>query len=134
MHHVAVVLDLHHLLDVNAAVLAHPAEVVAAEVDEHHVLGALLLVGEQFLGDPAVLLGCCSARTGAGDRPRRDVAPADGEQRLRARAGDLEVAEVEEVHVGTGVDGAQPAVDGEASTARRRTQRWEGTTWKASPA
>ena len=30
------------------AVLAHPPEVVAPEVDEHHVLGALLLVGQQL--------------------------------------------------------------------------------------
>ena len=37
------------------AVLAHAAEVVAAEVDEHHVLGALLLVGEQVLRDRLVL-------------------------------------------------------------------------------
>ena len=35
------------------AVLADAAEVVAPEVDEHHVLGALLLVGEQALGDRA---------------------------------------------------------------------------------
>ena len=40
---------------VDRAVLADAAEVVAAEVDEHHVLGALLLVGEQVLGDPRVL-------------------------------------------------------------------------------
>ena len=48
MHDVAVGLDLHQLVDVHAAVLAHAPEVVAPEVDEHHVLGALLLVGEQL--------------------------------------------------------------------------------------
>ena len=57
VHHVAVELDLHQLVDVHAAVLAHAPEVVAAEVHEHHVLGALLLVGEQLGGDPPVLLG-----------------------------------------------------------------------------
>ena len=55
-------------------VLAHAAEVVAPEVDEHHVLGALLLVGEQVLGDHGVLLGVGAARARPGDRPRRDVA------------------------------------------------------------
>ena len=45
------------LLDLDRPVLAHAAEVVAAEVDEHHVLGPLLGVGEQLLGDRAVLLG-----------------------------------------------------------------------------
>ena len=57
VHHVAVGLDLHQLVHVDAAVLAHAPEVVAAEVDEHHVLGALLLVGEQLGGDRAILLG-----------------------------------------------------------------------------
>jgi hypothetical protein len=45
-------------------VLAHAAEVVAPEVDEHHVLGALLLVGQQALGDARVL-GGVGARAGA---------------------------------------------------------------------
>ena len=51
MDEVRVGLDGHERLDLDGAVLAHAAEVVAAEVDEHHVLGALLLVGEQVLGD-----------------------------------------------------------------------------------
>ena len=41
MHDVAVGLDLHQLVDLDAAVLADAAQVVAAQVDEHHVLGAL---------------------------------------------------------------------------------------------
>ena len=68
MHDVAVGLDLHQLVDRDGAVLADAAEVVAAEVDEHHVLGALLLVGEQLGGDAAVLLGARAARARAGDR------------------------------------------------------------------
>ena len=39
--------------------------------------------------------------------------PGDGHERLRRRADDLEVLEVEEVHVRRGVDRAQPAVDRE---------------------
>ena len=113
MHDVAVELDLHQLVDGHAAVLAHPTEVVAAEVDEHHVLGALLLVGEQLLRDPAILLGARAARAGARDRLGADVAPAHRQQRLGARAGDLEVAEVQEVHVGARVDRPQAAVDRE---------------------
>ena len=99
MHHVAVGLDLHQLVHLDAAVLAHPAEVVAPEVDHHHVLGALLLVGQQLRGDPPVLLGRRAARARAGDRLRQHVPPADGQQRLGAGSRDLEVAEVEEVHV-----------------------------------
>ena len=51
VHDVAVGLDGHERLDLDGAVLADAAEVVAAEVDEHHVLGALLLVREQLAGD-----------------------------------------------------------------------------------
>ena len=107
---VRVRLDLHQALDVHAAVHAHAAEVVAAEVHEHHVLGALLLVGEQLGGDRGVVL---AARPGAGDRARGDVAAVDRQQRLRRGADDLEVLEVEEVHVRRRVHRAQPAIDAE---------------------
>ena len=53
VHDVRVGLDGHERVDLDRAVLADAAEVVAAEVDEHHVLGALLLVGEQVGGDRA---------------------------------------------------------------------------------
>ena len=38
------------------------ADVVAAEVDQHDVLGALLRIGQQFLGERAILLGRRAAR------------------------------------------------------------------------
>ena len=113
VHDVAVVLHRHEFLDLHAAVLAHAPEVVAAEVDEHHVLGPLLRIGEQLLGDPAILLGVGPARAGAGDRPGRDAPAGDRDQRLRAGAGNLEVAEVQEVHIRAGVDRPKAAVDRE---------------------
>ncbi len=70
VQHVRVGLDDHQLVDRDRAVLADPPEVVATQVDQHHVLGALLGVGDQPLGEAAVLLGACAARIGAGDRPR----------------------------------------------------------------
>ena len=57
MHHVAVALYLLERLDVNAAVFADAAEVVATEVDEHHVLGELLRIGEQLGFEPRILRG-----------------------------------------------------------------------------
>ena len=104
------------------AVLADPAEVVAAEVDQHHVLGALLGVVEQRLRLGAVLLLVGAARVGAGDRPRLGAAAAHLDQRLGRGAGDLEVAELEEVHVRRRVDGAQAAVDRERLDRRRRRE------------
>ena len=75
MHQVRVGLDRHQLVDLDAAVLADAAEVVAAEVDEHHVLGALLRVGEQLARALQVLLGRAGARARARDRALLD-APA----------------------------------------------------------
>ena len=55
------------------AVVAHAAEIVAPEVDEHDVLGALFLVALELLGQAQILvvvlprgrvpaIGCVSAR------------------------------------------------------------------------
>ena len=68
VHDVAVAADLHELDHLDGARLADPAEVVAAEVDEHHVLGALLGVGEQLGLQGGVLRRVAAARLGAGDR------------------------------------------------------------------
>ena len=51
VHDVAVAPHVHELDDVDGAGAADPLQVVAAEVDEHDVLGALLGVGEQLLGE-----------------------------------------------------------------------------------
>ena len=56
MHDVAVALDDHHVGELDAAELGDAADVVAAQIDEHHVLGPLLGIGQQLLGQPAVLL------------------------------------------------------------------------------
>jgi hypothetical protein len=113
--HVRVGLHDHEVLDLDRAVLAHPSEVVAAEVDQHHVLGALLLVGQQLGGDRLVVL---PARAGARDGPRARPAAGHRQQRLRRGADDLEVLEVQEVHVRRRV--APPAARGRSRTARRR--------------
>ena len=66
------------------------AEVVAAEVHEHHVLGALLGVAAQLVGEPVVVGRRRAARPRAGDRVRRHAVADDLEQQLRAGADDLE--------------------------------------------
>ena len=111
------------------------ADVVAAEVDQHDVLGALLRVGQQLLRQRAVLLRRRAARARAGDRPRhhapaRACAPAS-----RARRRPASPRELEQDHVGARVDQAQRAVERER---RRRLggerKRRASTTWKMSPA
>ena len=70
VHHVAVALERHQLVDVHRAELGDPADVVAGEVDEHHVLGPLLRVLGQLGGHPPVVLvgrrrACGCRRSGA---------------------------------------------------------------------
>ena len=68
MHDVGVALDHQRSFGLDRADLGDAADVVAAEVDEHDVLGALLGVGQQ-LGLERAVLGVVA--------PRRRV-PASG--------------------------------------------------------
>jgi len=110
--HVAVVLDLHQLGHLHGAEAADATEVVASEVHEHEVLGPLLLVGQEIARDRVVATPVV-ARPRPRDRPRLDFRPSDPDEHLRGRAGDREVAVLEEVHVGGRVHHPQPAVDRE---------------------
>ena len=56
VHDVRVLLEPHELRHAHGAELRHAAQVVAAEIDEHHVLGALFLVPLQLFGEPRVFL------------------------------------------------------------------------------
>ena len=94
-------------------VLADAADVVAAEIDEHDVLGALLLVALQLLGQPHVLFVVAPARPRARNRVRLDARPFDAHQHLRRRADDRHAAHPDEIHVGRRIDVPQRAVDGE---------------------
>ena len=87
---VAVALHLHVLADRDRPGAGDPAQVVATEVDEHDVLGALLRIALELLGQEGVLAGVHAAGTGAGDRVGRELVALDLEQELRRRADDLE--------------------------------------------
>src|SRR5215211_117408 len=54
-------LDLHHPRHLDAADLTDGAEVVAQEVDDHQVLGPVLLVGGEGGGEGRVFVGRCAA-------------------------------------------------------------------------
>ena len=89
-------------------IVAVAREVVASQVNQHHVFGILLRVVTQILGILAVLLSITSALGGTSDRVDVGmilVAPllyaAVG---LRRRAEDAETAEVEVEQVRTWVD------------------------------
>ena len=106
----AVALDLHQLGDRDAARLADPTEVVASEIDEHHVLRALLHVGEQLLREDLVLVRVRSASARARDRPRLHRAVVDLDERLRRGTHDVRLTGVDEIEVGRRVDHAEDAI------------------------
>ena len=112
VHDVAVEFDGVAVGDADAAGHRGAADVVAAEVEQHQMLGALLGIGEQ-------------ARRGSPRPPRAvlprgrvpaigrigDLAVADADEDLGARADQREAGQVEMIEEGRGVDAAQRAVE-----------------------
>ncbi|MNF62568.1 hypothetical protein D3C84_442520 [compost metagenome] len=111
MHHIGVAFDHHLLGELDRAGAGNAADIIAAQVDQHQVLGQLLGVGEQVFLQGAVGFFSGTARTGTGDRAHGDQAILDPHQHLRRATDYVEVAEVEEVHVGGGVEAAQGTVE-----------------------
>ena len=86
MHDVGVVLDIHLIGDPDRAHLGHPADVVAPQIEEHQVLGQLLGIGQQILGQGFVLGRVLAAPAGPGEGADGYLAGAHANQYLRARA------------------------------------------------
>jgi hypothetical protein len=105
--HVGEPLRLEEALDPHRSGPADAGEVVAAEVDEHDVLGAVLLRGEQTLG--VTLAGAGRAR----DRIEAGPAVLALDERLRRRADEREAVELEQEEVRRGVHAPQRAVERE---------------------
>ena len=104
MHDVAVALHLHHVGQLHRGEVGDPADVVAAEIDKHDVLGALLRVGEQFRRQGAVLGLVLAARSGAGERSDRHEAVLDAHEDLGRTADQAEVAERQIEQEGARID------------------------------
>jgi hypothetical protein len=99
VHHVGVAFHEHDFLGAHARKLAHPPDVVAAQVDQHDVLGSLFLIGAQFFLESLVLVLGFAARARSGDRPVFDVAPSNLDEHFGRRAEDGRIAHTEVVHV-----------------------------------
>ena len=113
MHDVAVALDEETVGDFHRADLGDAADIVAAEIEQHQMLGALLGIGEQFGGETLILCGRLAAPAGAGDRADRHFALADAHQDFRARDDDLEAAEIEIAEIRRRIDAPQRPVERE---------------------
>ena len=93
--HRRMALEPRRAVDAHAAGDADAAEVVALEVDDHHVLGALLGIARQLGGERRVARRVVAARARALDGPGLDPAPAPAEQQLGRVPDDGRVAQVE---------------------------------------
>ena len=122
MHDVAVALDEELVGDLDRPDLGDAADIVAAEVEQHQVLGAFLGIGEQLLLQRLVFLRGRAAPARAGDRADGDLAVAGLDQDLGARSGDGEGAEIEEEQIRRGVEAPQRAVERERRQRERRLE------------
>ena len=76
MHDVAEALDLEEARHADRADPGDAADVVASQVDQHHVLGVLFWIGQQFPRPVGgIQLRSRAAQAGAGQRPYRHLAP-----------------------------------------------------------
>ena len=110
MHHVRVAFDLETIGHDHAAGFGDAANIVAAQVDQHKVLGALLRIGQQFDFQRNVFGMRGAARAGAGDRAHGNLAVLHAHQDFRRAADHLGTVKVEEIHVGRRIERAQCAI------------------------
>ena len=92
-------------------ILGDAADVVAAQVDEHDVLGPLLGVGQQFVGEALVLFLGAAAAARAGQRADGDLAVDHADHDLRRAADQRALRRPQEEHERAGVHDPQRAVD-----------------------
>ena len=123
VHDVRVAFDDHKIGHMHAAEFGNPAHIVAAKIDQHDMLGALLRVAEQLVAQCGILgIGLATA-AGAGNRPYGGNVVLVARVQLGRCADDAQGAvrilhlkqaiEVEVEHPRRGVDAPQAAIDGE---------------------
>ena len=109
--HVRIRLDRHELVDLHAARLAHAAEIVALQVDQHDVLCPLLRMRMQLAREREIGSRIRAARSCACDRTRRDRAVAYAHEALGRRADDGDAVQQRDAAERSGIGLAQPAID-----------------------
>mmetsp|Transcript_40429 Transcript_40429/g.89805 ORF Transcript_40429/g.89805 Transcript_40429/m.89805 type:complete len:333 (-) Transcript_40429:1080-2078(-) len=127
VHHVAVALHLHQLLNHHAARHRHLAHIITPQVHQHDVLRAFFLISQQLPLQGNVLRGVGAAAPRAGQRAVcHDALVVDPGQDLGAAADDDAASRLHVDHVGGGVDHPQCAVHlkgvGEGAALKALTQ------------
>ena len=104
-------LELEALRHLDRARRRYAPHVVAPQVQQHHVLGQLLRIVPQLLGEALVLGGRAAARPRPRDRVHVDATLLDLHQQLRRGPDQRHLAELQQVHVRRGVDHPQRAIE-----------------------
>ena len=125
VHDMAVALDREFLRHLDRTHLRDPPDIVAAEIEQHQMLGAFLLVGQKLRREALVLGLRLAAPACSGDRPDGDFAVAHAHQDFRARTDDLERAEIEVAKKRRRIDPPQRPVErkGGQREGRRKALR-----------
>jgi hypothetical protein len=97
------------------------------------VLGAFLLVGQQFGGQRGILFRRRAALAGAGNRTHGDDVTFEADQNFRRSADDVEILEIEIEHVRRRIEAAQRAVKGHRAGWKGLVMRCDSTTCMMSP-
>ena len=123
MHHVAVALHEHQVRHLHGAGFGHPAQVVASQVHQHEMFGALLLVHQQLVGQGPVFLFVAAPRPGAGDGTQGGDPVFQADHGLGRRADQDELVQVHEEEIGRRIDVALGPVKGPGVGRRRAGER-----------
>ncbi len=84
VHDLAIIFEEEAIGDAHRAGFCDAANVVAAEVEQHEMLCALLGVRKQIRGQAFVILGSCASRARSGDRPDGDLSLMHAHKDFRA--------------------------------------------------
>ena len=110
VHHVAVAFDGEAVGDLHRPRRRHPAHIIAPEIEQHQVLGALLGIGEQAAFIGVILLAGLAARTRPGDGADRDLTLSHPHEDLRRGTDQREPRQIEEIEERRGVHPPQRAI------------------------
>ena len=91
---------------------AHPADVVAQQIDDHQVLRSVLVGAGERLGHPGILGGIRVARPGALDGLGLDMALVEQQETLRGEAQNGAVRQADKGGERRLVGGAQGEIGG----------------------
>src|SRR5205823_708079 len=101
---------LAHRRYAHRAIATDATQIIAEQIDNHDILGAVLRALLQFLHAQLILSRRGSAWPGALDGPGLDLAILQTQEPLRRGAGNRKIAQVEVTGKGSRIAGAQPKI------------------------